>query len=139
MNSGSFAGSTGIIIPAELESADLQIFTREGVHLAGKALSQEQISKYLSVENGFSQDARYVADYLTTRPDNQYIGASVSRLTADGNHVASISSIGTATSVNSNLSVGATAAFPSSRNLMASPLQITHHLAQWFPLNQSRV
>ena len=47
------------------------------------------------------------------------------RLTADGNHVASISSIGTATSVNSNLSVGATAAFPSSRNLMASPLQIT--------------
>ena len=125
LNSGSFAGSTGIIIPAELESADLQIFTREGVHLAGKALSQEQISKYLSVENGFSQDARYVADYLTTRPDNQYIGASVSRLTADGNHVASISSIGTATSVNSNLSVGATAAFPSSRNLMASPLQIT--------------
>ena len=55
----------------------------------------------------------------------QYIGASIQRLTTDGNFVTSISSLGLDTAVNSNLSVGATAAYPTERALMGDTLEIS--------------
>ena len=107
MQSGTFGASTGILIPAQPGNADIQIFTREGVQLAGRPLSQSEITSYISFENGFSRDAEYRSDFLTNDLSDTYIGASVVRKTTEGNHLASISSLGLASSVNSNLSVAA--------------------------------
>ena len=126
LSAGLLGASRGILIPAEIGNADLQIFTREGVHLAGTALSQAQISDLLTNENGFSTDARYVADYLSTDINDTYIGSSISRLTTEGNFVASISSLGLKTDLNSNFNVDVMASFPNSRDKMAAPLEITN-------------
>ena len=126
MQSGTFGSSTGILIPAQIGNADIQIFTREGVQLAGRPLSQSEIASYVSYENGFSREAQYRADYLTNVTSDTYIGASVVRKTTEGNHSASISSLGLASAVNSNLSVAAMAGFPVTRPIMNAPLTITN-------------
>ena len=126
MQSGTFGASTGILIPAQPENADIQIFTREGVQLAGRPLSQSEITSYISFENGFSRNAEYRSDFLTNDLSDSYIGASVVRKTTEGNHLASISSLGLASSVNSNLSVAAMAGFPTTRPIMGAPLTITN-------------
>ena len=130
LSDGTFASSKGIKIPAHTDHAGLQIFTREGVHLAGKPLTETEISNLLSVENGFSRDAEYVADYLTNENNNTYIGAKVSRLTSDGDHVAFMSSVGLDTAVDSNLSVAAMASFPTAKPIMSSSLEITTEAGQ---------
>ena len=126
MQSGTFGASTGILIPAQPGNADIQIFTREGVQLAGRPLSQAEITSYISFENGFSRNAEYRSDFLTNDLSDSYIGASVVRKTTEGNHLASISSLGLASSVNSNLSVAAMAGFPTTRPIMGAPLTITN-------------
>ena len=126
MESGTFGSATGILIPAQPGNADIQIFTREGVQLAGRPLSQSEITSYVSFENGFSRNAEYRSDYLSNDLSDTYIGASVVRKTTDGNHLASISSLGLASSVDSNLSVAAMADFPTSRPMMSAPLTITN-------------
>ena len=126
MQSGTFGASTGILIPAQPGNADIQIFTREGVQLAGRPLSQAEITSYISFENGFSRNAEYRSDFLTNDLSDTYIGASVVRKTTEGNHLASISSLGLASSVNSNLSVAAMAGFPTTRPIMGAPLTITN-------------
>ena len=126
MQSGTFGASTGILIPAQPGNADIQIFTREGVQLAGRPLGQAEITSYISFENGFSRNAEYRSDFLTNDLSDSYIGASVVRKTTEGNHLASISSLGLASSVNSNLSVAAMAGFPTTRPIMGAPLTITN-------------
>ena len=126
MQSGTFGASTGILIPAQPGNADIQIFTREGVQLAGRPLTQAEITSYISFENGFSRNAEYRSDFLTNDLSDTYIGASVVRKTTEGNHLASISSLGLASSVNSNLSVAAMAGFPTTRPIMGAPLTITN-------------
>jgi len=83
MQSGTFGTSTGILIPAQPGNADIQIFTREGVQLAGRPLSQEEITSYVSFENGFSRNAEYRSNYLTNDLSDTYIGASVVRKTTE--------------------------------------------------------
>ena len=85
-------------------------FYPRGCSLAGKPLTETEISNLLSVENGF-QETQNVADYLTNENNNTYIGAKVSRLTSVGDHVAFMSSVGLDTAVDSNLSVAAMSAF----------------------------
>ena len=125
LEEGTFGNASGFLFPADPGDADIQIFTREGVHLAGKPLTQTEISSILSVSNGFYSSADYSADYLATNFDDKYIGASIQRLTTDGNFFTSISGLGSDTTDNSNLSVGATAAYPTERALMANPLEIS--------------
>ena len=132
MESGTFGSSTGILIPAQPENAEIQIFTREGVQLAGRPLSEAEITSYISFENGFSRNAEYRSDYLSNDLSDTYIGASVSRKTADGNHLASISSLGLASSADSNLSVAAMAGFPVSRPIMSDPLTITNDVGETY-------
>ena len=122
----TFGASTGILIPAQPGNAEIQVFTREGVQLAGRPLSQAEIASYISYENGFSRNAEYRSDFLTNDLSDMYIGSSVVRKTTEGNHLASISSLGLASSVNSNLSVAAMAGFPTTRPIMGAPLTITN-------------
>ena len=85
MESGTFGSSTGILIPEQPGNAEIQIFTREGVQLAGRPLSEAEITSYISFENGFSRNAEYRSDYLSNNLSDTYIGASVTRKTTDGN------------------------------------------------------
>jgi len=84
-NSGDFAngaqaltGAGGIsaVVAASSSASDLQIFTREGRHLAGKPLSQEQIASMVSRDNGFGENAVYMGDYLNDE-SNPYRGMKI--------------------------------------------------------------
>ena len=125
LSEGTFGNSTGFLFPEDSGNADIQIFTREGVQLAGQPLTQTEQASILSEANGFYAGAEYSANYLATNSDDKYIGAAVQRLTTDGNFVTSISGLGLDTAVNSNLSVGANAAYPTQRANMADPLEIS--------------
>ena len=125
LEEGTFGTSTGVLIPGDTEDADIQIFTKEGVHIAGKPLTQLEAASIITQANGFYSSAQYNANYLATDIGDTYIGASIERLTTTGNFVSSISSLGTDTAINSNLTVGATAAYPTERALMADPIEIS--------------
>ena len=45
-------------------ASDLQIFTREGRHIAGVAFTDAQITEFMTADNGFDDSAVYTADYL---------------------------------------------------------------------------
>ena len=125
LEEGTFGTSTGVLIPGDTGDADIQIFTKEGVHIAGKPLTQLEAASIITQANGFYSSAQYNANYLATDIGDTYIGASIERLTTTGNFVSSISSLGTDTAINSNLTVGATAAYPTERALMADPIEIS--------------
>ena len=125
LEEGTFGTSTGVLIPGDPGDADIQIFTKEGVHIAGKPLTQLEAASIITQANGFYSSAQYDANYLATDIGDTYIGASIERLTTTGNFVSSISSLGTDTAINSNLTVGATAAYPTERALMADPIEIS--------------
>ena len=125
LEEGTFGTSTGILVPGDSGDAEIQIFTREGVHIAGTPLSQSEAASILVEANGFYSNAEYTANYLATNMGDTYIGASIERLTTTGNFVTSISGLGLDTTTNSNLSVGATSAYPTQRALMADPLEIS--------------
>ena len=42
LNSGNLNNVSGVVIPADHGVANLQIFTREGVQLSGKPLTEQQ-------------------------------------------------------------------------------------------------
>ena len=125
LEEGTLGTSTGVLIPGDTGDADIQIFTKEGVHIAGKPLTQLEAASIITQANGFYSSAQYNANYLATDIGDTYIGASIERLTTTGNFVSSISSLGTDTAINSNLTVGATAAYPTERTLMAGPIEIS--------------
>ena len=125
LEEGTFGTSTGVLIPGDTGDADIQIFTKDGVHIAGKPLTQLEAASIITQANGFYSSAQYNANYLATDIGDTYIGASIERLTTTGNFVSSISSLGTDTAINSNLTVGATAAYPTERALMADPIEIS--------------
>jgi flagellar hook-associated protein FlgK len=45
-------------------ASDLQVFTREGRHLAGVGFTDAQITEFMTAENGFDSSAVYTASYL---------------------------------------------------------------------------
>ncbi len=51
-------------VSAAVNASDLQIFTREGRHLAGVAFSDAQITEFMTTGNGFDDEAVYSARYL---------------------------------------------------------------------------
>lgn len=62
-------GSASPIISQSAPSSTIQVFTREGRHLAGAPLTAEQITNLLVAENGFVAGADYRADYLNNTTD----------------------------------------------------------------------
>ena len=121
LNSGSLNNISGIKIPADVGTADIKIFTREGFQLTGKPLSQEEVNTIIDKTNGFSEDAIYSAQYTAIGSNNKYIGAEITRLTTDGAHVKKITGIG----FTDNLKLYAANSFPSARSGMPSAVTIT--------------
>ena len=110
--SGSLGGVSGILEREDTGLSDMSIFTREGIQISGKTLSQNEVANYLTQENGFSSEAIYRANYLPTASNDGFSGANVTRKTTEGLDVISLSGAGFPDSANNNVSVYASNAFP---------------------------
>ena len=98
------AGGSTIIANKTLSSSgsDIQVFTREGRHLAGSPLSKESIARLVTNDNGFSNGATYRADYLNLSGTNAYRGLSIARSNPTGQQIISFGN--NSNSVTSNTS-----------------------------------
>ncbi len=54
----------------------IQVFTKEGRHLAGSRLDDSQYAELFVEENGFNENAVYRDDYLNSSLENGYLGMS---------------------------------------------------------------
>ena len=125
LKSGSLGGVGGILSKQDAGTSDMSVFTREGVQVSGKVLSQIEVQNLLTAENGFSSEAVYRANYLPTLSNEGYAGASVTRKTTEGLDIVSMSGAGFNNGINNNASVYANAAFPGSRTQLTSPVSVT--------------
>ena len=56
--------------------SSIQVFTREGRHLAGSRLDDAQYEALFVTENGFNENAVYTDDYLNNSFEDGYLGMS---------------------------------------------------------------
>ncbi len=123
-SSGSVSASStinGVINnPSITTASEIQIFTREGRHIAGTVLSESEIAEHLTEANGFNKFAEYRADYLNGSDLEKYRNIEVNRSTATGNHVITYGANGTAVSAQRALST-----IPSSHVATAYTLGLT--------------
>ena len=123
-SSGSVSASStinGVINnPSITTASEIQIFTREGRHIAGTVLSESEIAEHLTEANGFNKFAEYRADYLNGSDLEKYRNIEVDRSTATGNHVITYGADGTAVSAQRALST-----VPSSHVTAAYTLGLT--------------
>ncbi len=124
LQSGSLGGTAGVISAADTGSASLNVFTREGIQLSGKTLSEKEARELITVENGFSSEAVYRAQHIPTNMDETFAGASVDRKTTDGLEYVAISAAGLDTGTNNNVAIHAAAAFPTTRTFLNAPITI---------------
>jgi flagellar hook-associated protein 1 FlgK len=125
LESGSLGGVSGILASEDTGMSDLSIFTKEGIQISGKTLSQDEVATYLTQENGFSSEAIYRADYLPTSSNNGFSGARVTRKTTEGLDVISLSGAGFPDNITNNVAVYASNAFPTNRTQLAGPVSVT--------------
>ena len=64
----------GTITLRNEDTSSIQVFTREGRHLAGSRLDDEQYEELFVPANGFSENATYRDDYLNQSGDFGYLG-----------------------------------------------------------------
>ena len=123
-SSGSVSASStinGVINnPSITTASEIQIFTREGRHIAGTVLSESEIAEHLTEANGFNKFAEYRADYLNGSDLEKYRNIEVNRSTATGNHIITYGADGTAVSAQRALST-----VPSSHVTAAYTLGLT--------------
>tara|TARA_B100000989_G_scaffold273587_1_gene231852 strand:- start:5107 stop:9792 length:4686 start_codon:yes stop_codon:yes gene_type:complete len=65
-------------------ASNIQIFTREGRHIAGSPLTKLEKSTFMSTANGFSEQAVYNAEYLNLQQPTGYRGLNLERVKAAG-------------------------------------------------------
>ena len=65
-------------------ASNIQIFTREGRHIAGSPLTKLEKSTFMSTANGFSDQAVYDADYLNLQKPTGYRGLNLERVKPAG-------------------------------------------------------
>ncbi len=70
-SSGSITTSSGSVITPEITpknsvASTIQVFTREGRHVAGEVLDQAAQASFLTTANGFLANATYNSDYLNS-------------------------------------------------------------------------
>ena len=101
-SSGAITAGTAIngnvANPSVTDASQVQIFTREGRHLAGTVLSTSEIAEYLTEENGFNMSVEYRADYLNGTDSEKYRNIEIDRSTTSGNYLISYGANGAAAS-----------------------------------------
>lgn len=65
----------GIVVPRISDASDIQVFTKEGRHIAGS--SYDNISDLITEENGFYKEAEYRDDYLNLSGNSGYMGTNL--------------------------------------------------------------
>jgi flagellar hook-associated protein 1 FlgK len=96
-------GQLRAVTSDRIDASDLQIFTSEGRHIAGSALSAEQVAEVMTAENGFGKDALYSGAYLNQRNPayrgmdiqiNRAAGFNVLRTGANGIGATAVAGVG---------------------------------------------
>jgi len=89
------SGTISASLSDAVDASNVQVFTREGRHLAGSALTTMQIDDLVKTQNGFSVEAVYRGDYLN-KNENGYRGANINILSEGGHFVVATGSNGMA-------------------------------------------
>ena len=86
--------SNGVAITGSIQNSSdaskLQIFTREGRHISGSPLTDEEVNALMTSANGFSKNAEYRPDYLNGYGDVGYRGIEIDRTNSTADSVLSI-------------------------------------------------
>jgi flagellar hook-associated protein FlgK len=91
-------GSNTASVSAAVNASDLQIFTREGRHLAGVGFTNSQVTEFITATNGFDDEAVYNAKYLNDM-ENAYRGIDLNVSFSGGMYELDIGSDGAAASL----------------------------------------
>jgi len=124
LQSGSLAATAGVLNAADAGDASLNVFTREGIQISGKTLSEADVRELITVENGFSADAVYRASHIPTATSESFAGTSVNRRTTDGLEYVAISAAGLDDGNNNNVAIIAAGAFPTTRTSLNAPITV---------------
>ena len=124
LQSGSLAATAGVLNAADAGDASLNVFTREGIQISGKTLSEADARELITVENGFSADAVYRASHIPTATSESFAGTSVNRRTTDGLEYVAISAAGLDDGNNNNVAILAAGAFPTTRTSLNAPITV---------------
>ena len=124
LQSGSLAATAGVLNAADAGDASLNVFTREGIQISGKTLSEADARELITVENGFSADAVYRASHIPTSTSESFAGTSVNRRTTDGLEYVAISAAGLDDGNNNNVAILAAGAFPTTRTSLNAPITV---------------
>ena len=95
----SSIGNTRASIKSRTSASDLQIFTKEGRHLAGSPLSNDEIAEFLTLGNGFNKGATYRGDYLNSLDGIGYRGMSIERNSINSDQTISIGGDGSSSQI----------------------------------------
>ena len=85
-------------VQTAIDASDIQLFTREGRHIAGSALTTTEINELLIADNGFNVQADYDGSYLNGITD-AYRGLGIDTLFSGGMHALSTGSNGVGATV----------------------------------------
>jgi len=124
LQSGSLAATAGVLSVADTGDASLNVFTREGIQISGKTLSEADARELITVENGFSADAVYRSNHIPTSTSEDFAGTSVDRRTTDGLECVAISAAGLDDGNNNNVAILAAGAFPTTRTSLTAPITV---------------
>jgi flagellar hook-associated protein FlgK len=74
-----FSDTSFTLSSAIAQPMDVQVFTRDGRHIAGRSLSQGEIDALVTEDTGFTRDATYSTLYLNETDTDGYLGLEVFR------------------------------------------------------------
>lgn len=89
----------GVVTPRSALGSNIQIFTREGRHIAGSSLSLDEISDLFKKSNGFNDGAKYVDTYLNKTGEAGYLGSDVFNKTNATDILTNISELATSRTI----------------------------------------
>ena len=82
-NGNTFSASINQISSNDASASKIQVFTKDGRHISGSALSSSEVAAIIKESNGFLENAEYRNDYLNTN----YRGIKSARITSNGDYV----------------------------------------------------
>ena len=81
----------GTLTPRNDDISSVQIFTREGRHVAGSRLDDIQYQELFVPENGFNENATYRDDYLNLSEEKGYLGMTSVYKSGESNPLINVS------------------------------------------------
>ncbi len=95
----STVGNSLASVKSRTAASNLQIFTKEGRHLAGTPFSTDDMAEFLTAKNGFNKGATYRGDYLNGMEGSGYRGMNIERTSIKADQVLSIGGNGSSAQI----------------------------------------